>query len=48
MPVRKIKVNGQTKYRYGTKGKAYSSRAKAEKQGLAIRLSQLRRGKTIK
>lgn len=48
MPVRKIKVNGQTKYRYGTKGKAYSSKKAAEKQGLAIRLSQLRRGKKVK
>lgn len=48
MPVRKIKVNGQTKYQYGTTGKKYTSKAKAEKQGLAIRLSQLRRGKKVK
>lgn len=48
MPVRKIKVNGQTKYQYGTTGKKYSSRKKAERQGLAIRLSQLRRGKRVK
>lgn len=48
MPVRKIKVNGQTKYQYGTTGKKYSSKAKAQKQGLAIRLSQLKRGKRVK
>lgn len=48
MPVRKIKVGGKTKYQYGTTGKKYSSRKKAERQGLAIRLSQLRRGKPIK
>lgn len=48
MPVRKVKVNGQTKYRYGTKGKAYSSKKRAMAQGLAIRLSQLRRGKRVK
>lgn len=48
MPVRKIKVGGKTKYQYGTTGKKYSSRAKAEKQGLAIRLSQLRRGQKVK
>ena len=48
MPVRKVKVGGKTKYQYGTTGKKYSSRVKAEKQGLAIRLSQLRRGKKVK
>lgn len=48
MPVRKVKVNGKTKYQYGTTGKKYSSRAKAERQGLAIRLSQMRRGKKVK
>lgn len=48
MPVRKVKVGGKTKYQYGTTGKKYSSRKKAERQGLAIRLSQLRRGKPIK
>lgn len=44
MPVRKV-AGG---YRYGTTGKVYRSRAKAERQGLAIRLSQARRGKKIK
>lgn len=48
MPVRKIKVGGKTKYQYGTTGKKYSSKKAAEKQGLAIRLSQLRRGKPVK
>lgn len=45
MPVRKV---GNNKYQYGTKGKVYSSRAKAEKQGLAIRLSQIKAGKRTK
>lgn len=48
MPVKKIKVNGQTKYQYGTTGKVYSSKKRAQKQGLAIRLSQLKRGKKVK
>lgn len=33
MPVHKVK-NG---YKYGTKGKVYKSKAKAERQGRAIR-----------
>ena len=45
MPVRKV---GQNKWQYGTTGKVYKSKAKAEKQGLAIRLSQLKRGKKVK
>ena len=36
MPVRKVKGG----YRYGTKGKVYKSKSKAEKQGKAIRASQ--------
>lgn len=40
MPV--IKVKGG--YRYGKTGKVYKSKAKAEKQGRAIRASQARRG----
>lgn len=48
MPVRKVKVNSKTRYQYGTTGKKYASRKRAERQGLAIRLSQLRRGKPIK
>ena len=42
MPVRKVGVN---KWRYGSTGKIYSSKAKAEAQGRAIRASQARRGK---
>ena len=41
MPVRKVKGG----YRYGTKGKTYRSKAKAERQGRAIRASQSRRKK---
>lgn len=41
MPVRK--VNGG--FRYGTTGKVYKSKAKAEAQGRAIRASQARRKK---
>lgn len=44
MPVKKVKGG----YRYGSKGKTYKSRAKAEKQGAAIRASQHRRGKAAR
>ena len=44
MPVRKV----GNKWQYGTTGKKYTSKVKAEKQGLAIRLSQLKRGKKVK
>lgn len=44
MPVRKVSGG----YRYGTTGKVYKSKAKAIKQGQAIRLSQIRRGKRVK
>lgn len=44
MPVKKV-AGG---YKYGNTGKVYKSKAKAEKQGLAIRLSQLKRGKKVK
>ena len=40
MPVRKVKGG----YRYGKTGKVYQSKAKAERQGRAIRARQ-RRGK---
>jgi hypothetical protein len=36
MPVKKVKGG----YRYGKTGKVYKSKAKAEKQGRAIRASQ--------
>lgn len=39
MPVRKVKGG----YRYGTTGKVYKSKAKAEKQGRAIKAAQNRR-----
>lgn len=45
MPVRKV---GPNKWRYGQTGKVYTSKKKAEKQGIVIRLSQLRRGKKVK
>jgi hypothetical protein len=41
MPVKKVKGG----YRYGTKGKTYTSRKKAVKQGQAIKISQKKRGK---
>lgn len=44
MPVRKVSGG----YRYGTTGKVYKSKAKAVKQGQAIRLSQIRRSKRPK
>lgn len=44
MPVRKVSGG----YRYGNTGKVYKSKAKAVKQGIAIRSSQARRGKRIK
>lgn len=40
MPVHKAKGG----YRYGNKGKVYKSKAKAEKQGRAIKASQNRKG----
>jgi hypothetical protein len=39
MPVRKVKGG----YKWGTKGKVYRSKAKAAKQGRAIRASQAKR-----
>lgn len=45
MPVRKV---GPNKWRYGQTGKIYNSRAKAVKQGQAIKISQLKRGKKVK
>ena len=41
MPVHKTKGG----FKYGTKGKVYKSKAKAAKQGRAIKASQARRGK---
>jgi hypothetical protein len=39
MPVRKVKGG----YRWGSKGKVYRSKAKAAKQGRAIKASQAKR-----
>lgn len=44
MPVKRV----QGGYKYGNTGKVYKSKAKAQKQGVAIRLSQLKRGKKVK
>lgn len=44
MPVQKTKGG----WKYGPTGKVYKSKAKAQKQGLAIRLSQMKRGKKVK
>lgn len=41
MPVRKTKGG----FKYGTSGKVYKSKAKAAKQGRAIKASQARRGR---
>lgn len=41
MPVRKVKSG----YRWGSRGKVYKSRAKAARQGRAIKAAQARRGK---
>lgn len=38
-----MKVKGG--FKYGPTGKVYKSRAKAVKQGVAIRISQAKRGK---
>lgn len=39
MPVHKVKGG----WKYGTKGKVYNSKAKAQKQGRAIKAAQNRR-----
>lgn len=41
MPIMKVKGG----FKYGPTGKVYRSRAKAVKQGVAIRISQAKRGK---
>ena len=45
MPVKKL---GPNKYRYGQTGKIYPTRAQAERQGAAIRASQIRAGTRVK
>lgn len=41
MPVQKVKGG----YRYGKRGKVYKTKAKAERQGRAIKAAQARRRK---
>ena len=36
MPVRRVTVNGETFYQWGTSGKMYKKREDAERQGYAI------------
>ena len=36
MPVRKLNINGETFYQWGSTGKMYKKREDAEKQGYAI------------
>lgn len=43
MPIKKVKGG----FRYGNTGKVYKSKAKAVRQGIAIRASQARRGKKM-
>lgn len=45
MPVRKLSTN---KYRWGTKGKIYPTKAQALRQGRAIIISQKKAGKKAK
>lgn len=48
MPVMTITKKGKTCHKYGKKGRVYcgkGSRAKAARQGRAIKVSQHRRGK---
>jgi len=35
MPVQRLTINGETFYRWGTKGKVYKTKAEAERQGTA-------------
>jgi hypothetical protein len=41
MPTHKVKGG----YKWGSKGKVYKSKAKADRQGRAVKASQARRGK---
>lgn len=44
MPVQKVIKNGKTWYRWGNSGKLYPTKEQAATQGVAIMLSQRRRG----
>jgi len=49
MPIKRCSSKGRKGYKYGDRGKCYtgpSAKAKAAKQGRAIKASQARRGRT--
>ena len=48
MPVRKLTINGETFYQWGTSGKMYKKREDAEKQGYAIEAQGYKKGKKKK
>lgn len=48
MPVQKVIKNGKTMYRWGESGKLYSTKKDAINQGIAVMLSQKRRGEEVK
>lgn len=49
MPVRKVKTpSGKVGYKYGSVGKTYPTKTQAERQGRAIRISQIKAGKRPK
>ena len=45
MPIRKLTINGETFYQWGTSGKMYKKREDAEKQGYAIEAQGYKKGK---
>ena len=45
MPVRKLTINGETFYQWGTSGKMYKKREDAEKHGYAIEAQGYKKGK---
>jgi len=48
MPVRRVTVNGETFYQWGTSGKMYKNRADAERQGYAIEQQGYRKSNKAK
>lgn len=48
MPVRQVIKDGEVWYQWGTTGKLYKKRKDAEKQGIAILLSEAERKKRKK
>jgi len=45
MPLMRCTINGKKGWKWGKSGKCYLSKAKAAKQGRAIKASQSKRGK---